>query len=76
MVLFYHSYRNFIRILSQKQSLFFSRLHTPAVIRLIHHTGDKGDDVLRAVAQDTGIIHADFSQKLFTRLVGVNTLGE
>ena len=30
-------------------SSFFSCLHTPAVIRLIHHAGDKGDDVLRAV---------------------------
>ena len=57
-------------------SSFFSCLHTPAVIRLIHHAGDKGDDVLRAVIQDTGIIHADFSQKLFTRLVGINTLRE
>ena len=64
MVLFYHSYRNFIRILSQKQSLFFSRLHTPAVIRLIHHTGDKGDDVLRAVIQGTGIVHADLTDRV------------
>ena len=30
-------------------SSFFSSLHTPAVIWLIHHAGDKGDDVLRAV---------------------------
>ena len=57
-------------------SSFFSCLHAPAVIRLILHAGDKGDDVLRAVIQDTGIIHADFSQKLFTRLVGINTLRE
>ena len=64
MVLFYHSYRNFIRILSQKQSLFFSRLHTPAVIRLIHHTGDKGDDVLRTVAQNAGIVHADLTDRV------------
>ena len=61
MVLFYHSYRNFIRILSRRQSLFFPCLHAPAVIRLIHHAGDKGDDVLRAVAQDAGIVHADFT---------------
>lgn len=41
--------------------LLLSSLHTPAVIRLIHHAGDKGDDVLRAVAQNTGIVHADFT---------------
>ena len=64
MVLFYHSYRNFIRILSQKQSLFFSCLHAPAVIRLIHHAGDKGDDVLRAVIQGTGIIYADLTDRI------------
>lgn len=42
-------------------SSFFSCLHTPAVIWLILHAGDKGDDVLRAVAQDAGIFHADFT---------------
>ena len=41
--------------------LLLSSLHTPAVIRLIHHAGDKGDDVLRAVIQNAGIVHADFT---------------
>ena len=45
-------------------SSFFSSLHAPAVIRLILHAGDKGDDVLRAVAQDTGIIHADLTDRV------------
>ena len=64
MVLFYHSYRNFIRILSQKQSLFFSCLHAPAVIRLILHAGDKGDDILCAVIQNAGIVHADLIDRI------------
>ena len=44
---------------------FFSRLYAPAVIRLIHHAGDKGNDVLCAVAQDTGIVHADFTDRIY-----------
>lgn len=44
--------------------LLLSCLHTPAVIRLILHAGDKGDDVFRAVAQDTGIIHADLTDRV------------
>lgn len=46
-------------------SSFFSSLHAPAVIRLIHHAGDKGDDVLCAVAQDAGIIHADLTDRIY-----------
>lgn len=45
-------------------SSFYSCLHTPAVIRLIHHAGDKSDDVLRTVVQNTGIVHADLTDRV------------
>ena len=44
--------------------LLLSSLHAPAVIRLIHHAGDKGDDVLRTVAQNAGIVHADLTDRV------------
>ena len=57
-------------------SSFFSRLHAPAVIRLIHHAGDKGDDVLRAVAQDTGIIHANLTDGVHLIAAGAELGGQ
>ena len=57
-------------------SSFFSRLHTPAVIWLIHHAGDKGDDVLRAVIQGTGIIYADLIDRIYLIAAGAELGGQ
>ena len=40
-------------------TLFLSCLHAPAVIGLVHHTGDEGDDILAAVIQHGNIVLAD-----------------
>lgn len=57
-------------------SSFFSCLHAPAVIWLIHHAGDKGDDVLRAVIQGTGIIYADLIDRIYLIAAGAELGGQ
>ena len=56
--------------------LLLSGLHTPAVIRLILHAGDKGDDVLRAVVQDAGIVHADLIDRIYLIAAGAELGGQ
>ena len=56
--------------------LLLSSLHAPAVIRLILHAGDKGDDVLRAVAQDAGIVHADLTDRVHLVAAGAELGGQ
>ena len=57
-------------------SSFFSCLHAPAVIRLILHAGDKGDDVFHAVIQNAGIIHADLTDRVHLVAAGAKLGGQ
>lgn len=61
--MFHHSYHYIISILSQNQS-FFLCLHTPPVIRLIHHAGHKGKDIVCAVIQPGHIAYGNLRHRI------------
>ena len=45
--------------------LSLPRLHTPAVLRLVHHAGDQRDDVFTGWIQYRNVVHGDLAYRIY-----------